>query len=79
MEDRRLAMPGFVTAHSHAFQRGLRGREAGGDFWAWREAMLAEAARQTPETVRAGYEQAYREMRASGYTAVGEFHYLGFA
>jgi formimidoylglutamate deiminase len=79
MDDHRFAMPGFVTAHSHAFQRELRGRGAGGDFWAWREAMLAEAARQTPETVRAGYEQAYREMRASGYTAVGEFHYLGFA
>jgi formimidoylglutamate deiminase len=79
MDDHRFAMPGFVTAHSHAFQRQLRGRGAGGDFWAWREAMLTEAARQTPETVRASYEQAYREMRASGYTAVGEFHYLGFA
>jgi formimidoylglutamate deiminase len=79
MDDHRSAMPGFVTAHSHAFQRQLRGRGAGGDFWAWREAMLVEAARQTPETVRSGYEQAYREMRASGYTAVGEFHYLGFA
>jgi formimidoylglutamate deiminase len=78
MGDHRFTMPGFVTAHSHAFQRGLRGRGAGGDFWAWREAMLAEAARQTPQTVRAGYELAYREMRASGYTAVGEFHYLGF-
>jgi formimidoylglutamate deiminase len=39
--------------------------------------MLAEAERQTPETVRAGYGTAYREMRAAGYTAVGEFHYLG--
>jgi formimidoylglutamate deiminase len=39
--------------------------------------MLAEAARQTPETVRDGYEQVYREMRGAGYTAVGEFHYLG--
>ena len=78
MGDHRFALPGFVTAHSHAFQRALRGRGAGGDFWAWREAMLAAAARQTPETVRVGYEQAYRELRASGYTAVGEFHYLGF-
>jgi formimidoylglutamate deiminase len=78
MEDSRLSLPGFVTAHSHAFQRGLRGRGAGGDFWAWREAMLAEASRQTPETVRAGYELTYRELRDAGYTAVGEFHYLGF-
>ncbi|TMK79183.1 MAG: formimidoylglutamate deiminase [Actinobacteria bacterium] len=74
----RLTIPGFVNAHSHAFQRVLRGRTEGGDFWAWREAMLAEADAQTPERVRADYERAYREMRAAGYTAVGEFHYLGF-
>jgi len=74
-----LRIPGFVDAHSHAFQRALRGRAAGGDFWAWRETMLAEAERQTPETVRASYADTYRELRAAGYTAVGEFHYLGFA
>jgi formimidoylglutamate deiminase len=39
--------------------------------------MLAEAERQTPESVRAGYEAAYGELRRAGYTAVGEFHYLG--
>ena len=78
MADDRLSLPGFVTAHSHAFQRELRGRGAGGDFWAWRETMLAEAARQTPETVRDAYERTYRELRSAGYTAVGEFHYLGF-
>ena len=72
-----LSLPGFVNAHSHAFQRALRGRSEGDDFWGWRELMLAEAERQTPETVRAEYEQAYGEMRAAGYTAVGEFHYLG--
>ena len=36
-----LTLPGFVNAHSHAFQRALRGRAEGGDFWAWRELMLA--------------------------------------
>ena len=55
----------------------MRGRAAGGDFWAWRETMLAEAERQTPDLVRAEYEHAFREMLAAGYTAVGEFHYLG--
>ncbi len=70
-------LPGFVNAHSHAFQRQLRGRSAGRDFWAWREGMLEEAARQTPATVRASYESTYGEMRRAGYTAVGEFHYLG--
>src|SRR5256886_14091131 len=72
-----LSLPGFVDAHCHAFQRALRGRAGGGDFWAWRELMLAEAERQTPELVRATYAETYREMRAAGYTAVGEFHYLG--
>src|SRR5215471_3565314 len=73
-----LTLPGFVTAHSHAFQRALRGRGAGGDFWAWRELMLAEAERPTPELVRREYAEVYRELRGAGYTAVGEFHYLGF-
>ena len=73
----QLTLPGFVNAHSHAFQRSLRGRRTGGDFWAWREAMIAEADRHTPETVRRDYADTYREMRAAGYTAVGEFHYLG--
>ena len=74
---RSLELSGFVNAHSHTFQRALRGRAAGGDFWAWRETMLAEAERQTPELVRRSYESTYREMRLAGFTAVGEFHYLG--
>jgi len=72
-----LTLPGFVNAHSHTFQRALRGRAGGDDFWAWRELMLAEAERQTPESVRELYPAAYSEMRRAGYTAVGEFHYLG--
>jgi len=75
---RRLTIPGFVNAHSHAFQRALRGRTEGGDFWAWRDAMLALADDQTPQRVRSDYELVYRELLAAGYTAVGEFHYLGF-
>ena len=74
-----LTLPGFVNAHSHAFQRALRGRRTGADFWAWRDAMIEEAERQTPETVRREYTETYREMRAAGYSAVGEFHYLGLA
>ena len=73
----RLSIPGFVNAHSHTFQRALRGRAEGGDFWAWRETMLAEADRQTPDGVRTEYARVYREMLTAGYTAVGEFHYLG--
>ena len=74
-----LTLPGFVNAHSHAFQRALRGRTEGGDFWAWRDLMLELAERQTPESVRSEYAETYAEMRAAGYTAVGEFHYLGLA
>ncbi len=73
-----LTLPGFVNAHSHAFQRALRGRTDGGDFWAWREAMLALARDQVPEHVRSSYVQVYRELLDAGYTAVGEFHYLGY-
>jgi len=72
-----VRLPGFVDVHCHAFQRALRGRTEGGEFWTWREHMLAEAGRQTPELVRDSYAETYRELRAAGYTAVGEFHYLG--
>ncbi|MFL5925871.1 MAG: amidohydrolase family protein [Gaiellaceae bacterium] len=71
-------LPGFVDAHCHAFQRMLRGRDAGRDFWAWRDAMVAVAASLTVAEVRREYVEVYRELLANGYTAVGEFHYLGF-
>jgi formimidoylglutamate deiminase len=70
-------IPGFVDAHCHAFQRALRGRTEGEDFWAWRETMLELARGQTPELVRTSYVEVYRELRDAGYTSVGEFHYLG--
>jgi formimidoylglutamate deiminase len=71
-------LPGFVDAHCHAFQRILRGRDEGGDFWAWRDAMLALAGALTVEEIRREYVEVYGELLANGYTAVGEFHYLGF-
>jgi formimidoylglutamate deiminase len=73
----QLALPGFVNAHSHAFQRALRGRTEGGDFWAWRDAMLALAREQTPARVREEYAAVYTHMREAGFAVVGEFHYLG--
>jgi len=73
----RLTIPGFVNAHCHAFQRELRGRTEGGDFWAWRDSMLDLASRLAPEQIRTDYVDVYREQLAAGYTAVGEFHYLG--
>ena len=72
-----LTLPGFVNAHCHAFQRALRGGGHGGDFWAWRDEMIALAEAITVAEIRTEYEAVYRELRANGFTAVGEFHYLG--
>src|SRR5690242_16435734 len=77
----RLLAPGCVNAHSHAFQRGLRGRveqAAPGqdDFWTWRQAMYDAAGALDPDSVRSATEACYREARAAGFTATGEFHYV---
>jgi len=74
-------LPGFVNAHSHVFQRALRGHtqrafSANDTFWTWRRAMYAEAQRLNPDQLYQGAMQAYREMLAAGYTSVGEFHYV---
>lgn len=75
-------MPGFTNAHSHAFQRDLRGvvervGPAGrDDFWTWREAMYAAATALGPDGIHAVARRAYREMRRAGFTTVGEFHYV---
>ena len=73
-----IALPGMVSAHSHAFHRALRGRthESGGDFWAWREPMYELANDLTPESYRELATAVFTEMVASGITSVGEFHYL---
>jgi formimidoylglutamate deiminase len=80
---RRLLIPGLVNAHSHAFQRALRGRvervdpeHPHDDFWTWREEMYAAAGALDPEGVRRASEACFREARAAGYTTVGEFHYV---
>src|SRR5436305_4670949 len=70
-------IPGFVDAHCHSFQRALRGRTEGGDFWAWRESMLDVASRLAPGQVRKDYVEVYREQLGAGYAGGGEFHGLG--
>jgi formimidoylglutamate deiminase len=70
-------LPGFVNAHSHAFQRGLRGKaETFGSFWGWRDEMYRLAQSLDADGFRRLSTLAFREMLASGITAVGEFHYL---
>lgn len=72
-----LAVPGLGNAHSHAFHRVLRGRtHVGGSFWTWRESMYRAAGRLTPARYRALATAVFSEMVASGWTAVGEFHYV---
>lgn len=82
--DTRLAgvtLPGFANTHSHAFQRAMRGRThgGGGDFWAWRDTMYRMVGRLTPERYHALARAVFAEMVLSGYTAVGEFHYVHHA
>jgi formimidoylglutamate deiminase len=77
----KAVLPGLVSAHSHSFQRAIRGRTevrhpGKSDFWSWREAMYRAAARLEPEDVRAVARMAFHEMARAGITAVGEFHYL---
>ena len=45
-------------------------------FWTWREAMYRFALALEPEQVAAIAAQLYVEMLETGFTAVGEFHYL---
>ncbi|TFD80071.1 formimidoylglutamate deiminase [Cryobacterium fucosi] len=71
-------LPGMANAHSHAFHRALRGRthSGGGDFWQWREAMYLVAGRLDPDHYFELARAVFAEMLVSGFTAVGEFHYL---
>jgi len=75
---RGLVVPGFANAHSHAFQRALRGRaQTGrGSFWDWRERMYELAEALDPERYRELATAAFAEMALAGITTVGEFHYL---
>ncbi len=76
-----VLLPGIANVHSHGFQRGMaglteyRGPEAD-NFWSWRELMYRFVGRMSPEDLEAITAQAYVEMLESGFTRVGEFHYV---
>jgi formimidoylglutamate deiminase len=77
----KALLPGFVNAHSHTFQRLIRGKSesrivSGRDFWSWRGTMYHAAAQLTPEDVYDVARMAFLEMLLAGTTTVGEFHYL---
>jgi len=83
--DNCALLPGLINAHSHAFQRIIRGRTEyrtannKDSFWTWREMMYSAASRLTPADVYDASRMAFLEMALSGITAVGEFHYLHHA
>lgn len=77
-----LTLPALATAHSHAFQRALRGDaqrpgpSGTDDFWSWRTAMYRLADTLTPESIHAIARVAFRELHLAGVRTVGEFHYV---
>jgi formimidoylglutamate deiminase len=80
-ERHRAALPGLANVHSHGFQRGMAGLAeyrgaSDDDFWSWREVMYRFLDHLNPDDVEAINAQAYVEMLESGFTHVGEFHYL---
>jgi formimidoylglutamate deiminase len=81
---RRALLPGFIDAHSHAFQRGLRAQAqrfdtGSGNFWTWRETMYRLADSLDVQGFYEVSRLAFEEMLAAGITCVGEFHYLHHA
>lgn len=79
-----IGLPGLPNLHSHAFQRGMAGlaEHATGSedsFWTWRDAMYRFVDRITPDDMHAVAAMAQIEMLESGFTRVGEFHYLHHA
>ena len=77
-----IELPAFATAHSHAFQRAMRGKAqrpgplGSDDFWSWRNAMYSLAESLTPESIYSISKIAYAELARRGVKTVGEFHYV---
>ena len=78
----RAILPGLVNAHSHAFQRVIRGRTeyrsqlSSDSFWTWRELMYTAANKLEVNDIYVASRMAFLEMALSGVTTVGEFHYI---
>lgn len=79
-----LIVPGFIDAHSHAFQRGLRGLgdrypNGAGSFFTWRSSMYDLVEGLDPQRCKEISRRAFEEMLDAGITTVGEFHYVHHA
>ncbi|CAN5322963.1 hypothetical protein BH09MYX1_BH09MYX1_23610 [soil metagenome] len=78
-----VLLPALATAHSHAFQRAMRGMaqrpgpaRATDDFWSWRGEMYRLSSSLDPASIEKYSRVAFRELRAAGVRTVGEFHYV---
>lgn len=75
--------PGFINAHSHAFQYAMAGMSENisaenmqDDFWSWRDRMYRLALGVTPDDVEVIATYLYSQMLSFGITSVAEFHYI---
>jgi formimidoylglutamate deiminase len=89
-DGRTIHLPALATAHSHAFQRAMRGtsqrrvaapalpaaQSQPDDFWTWRGQMYRAANALTPESLSSIARVAFRELALAGVRTVGEFHYV---
>ena len=73
-----VTLAAFANAHSHAFQRALRGRTHlnRGSFWTWRDLMYQTANRLDPDSYYHLAKATFAEMALAGIGVVGEFHYV---
>lgn len=76
-------IPGFINAHSHAFQYAMAGlaevhdqANLSDNFWTWRTRMYEIALQINPDQLEDIATMLYAEMIRNGYTHVIEFHYL---
>ncbi|MFW7381206.1 MAG: formimidoylglutamate deiminase [Oligoflexus sp.] len=74
-------LPGFVNAHSHAFQLLMAGmaerhQPQSNDFWGWRQLMYQALSQLSPQSLKTIATTAFQQMLRHGYTHVVEFHYL---
>jgi formimidoylglutamate deiminase len=73
--DGKIQLPALTSAHSHAFQRAMRGQAQrpgrdDDDFWSWREAMYRLAGELDPEKIYQFSRVAYEELHRAGVRTV---------
>lgn len=76
-----ILLPGMANLHCHSFQRAMAGftetnQSPTNSFWSWRDLMYRFVRHIRPEDLQAIAAFTYMEMLQSGFTSVGEFHYL---